>query len=148
VALAPAEVHPQEHVGPVGRLGPAGTGADRHDRVLGVVLTREQEQRPLARELLAQRVRLAGEVGLGIGVGRVDEELLELLEVIDALLEGAPGVDLVAQALGLADGLLGGALVVPEPRLDRAGVELRDPRLLGGEVKDAPRSTGSARRGP
>ena len=33
VALGPAQVHPQEHLGPVGRLGAAGSGADREDRV-------------------------------------------------------------------------------------------------------------------
>ena len=93
-------------------------------------------------------VRLAREVGLGLGVGRVDEEVDELLEVRGALLERAPQADLLAQALGLADDLLRGALVVPEPGLDGAGVELRYAAFLGGEVKDAPRSTGSAPRGP
>jgi hypothetical protein len=127
VALAPAQVHPQEHVGPVGRLGPARAGADRHDRVLGVVLAREQEQRALARELRPERVRLTGEVSLRVGIGRVGEQLLELLEIGHAPFEGPPGLDLVAQALGLADGLLGRSLVVPEPRLDRTRVELRDP---------------------
>ena len=32
VALRPAEVHPEEHLGPVGRLGAAGAGADREER--------------------------------------------------------------------------------------------------------------------
>jgi hypothetical protein len=148
VALAPAEVHPQEHLGPVGGLGPARAGADRHDRVLRVVLAREQEQRPLPVELQRERIGFAGDVGFGVGVRGVGEERLELLQVVDALLERAPGLDLVAQALRLADDLLCGPLVVPEPGLDRARVQLLDPLLLGGEVKDAPRSTGSARRGP
>jgi hypothetical protein len=148
VALGPAEVHPQQHVRPVRRLRPARAGADRHDRVLRVVVDREQEQRALAVELVRERVGLAGDLRLGVGVRGVDEERLELLEVIDALLEGPPRLDLLAQALCLADDLLRGPLVVPEPGLDRAGVELSDPLFLGGEVKDAPRSTGSARRGP
>ena len=80
----------------------------------------------------AQGVGLAREVGLGVGVGRVGEEVEQLLEVRGALLERAPGVDLVAQALGLADDLLRAALVVPEPGLDGAGVELRDAGFLGG----------------
>jgi hypothetical protein len=39
-------------------------------------------------------------------------------------------------------------LVVPESRFARERVELGQPGLLAGEVKDAPRSTGSARPGP
>jgi hypothetical protein len=50
----------------------------------------------------------------------------------------------------LADDLLSGALVVPEAGLEGQCVELGDAPFLGLEVKDAPRSTGSARpgRGP
>jgi hypothetical protein len=148
VSLGPAEVHPELHLGPVRGLGAAGARADREHGVLGVVLAREQEQRPLARELPPEGIRLAREVSLRLGVGGVDEEVDELLEVLGALLQRAPQADLLAQALGLADDLLRGALVVPEPGLDGAGVELRYAAFLGGEVKDAPRSTGSARRGP
>ena len=53
----------------------------------------------------------------------------------------------VAQAVGLAQDLLRGALVVPEPGFLGQRVELGDARFLGLEVKDAPRSTGSARPG-
>jgi hypothetical protein len=148
VALRPAQVHAQEHVGPVGGLGAAGTRADGHHGVLRVVLAGEQEERALALEVRAQRLGLAVDVGLGLGVGRLGEQFDQLLDVGDALLERAPELDLLAQALGLADDLLRGALVVPEPGLDDARVELRDAGLLGGEVKDAPRSTGSAPPGP
>ena len=43
--LGPAQVHPEEHLGPVGGLGAARAGADREDRAARVVLAREQEQR-------------------------------------------------------------------------------------------------------
>jgi hypothetical protein len=132
VALGPAEVHPQEHLRPVGRLGAAGTRADRDDGVLRVVLAVEQEEGPLALELGLQGAGLALDVGLGLGVGGVGEQVEELGQVVGPLLERAPQGDLLAQALGLAGDLLGGALVVPEPGLDRAGIELRDARLLGG----------------
>jgi hypothetical protein len=131
VALAPAEVHALQHLRPVGRLGAARSRADGQDRVLGVVLAAEQEQRAFARELGSQRVRLARKVGFCVGVGRVGQEVQQLLERRGALLERAPQGDLVAQALGLADDLLRGALVVPEPGLDRAGVKLGDAGFLG-----------------
>jgi len=131
VALRPLEVHPQQHVRPVGGLGAAGAGADREDRVLRVVLAAEQEQRALALELRGQGGGLTLEVGLRLGVGGVCEELGELGDVVRALLDRAPEGDLLAQALGLAGDLLRLALVVPEPGLDGAPVELGDADFLG-----------------
>jgi hypothetical protein len=76
--------------------------------------------------------RLTLEVGLGLGVGRLGQQLGELGDVVRALLDRAPEGDLLAQALGLAGDLLRLALVVPEPGLDGARVELRDADFLGG----------------
>jgi hypothetical protein len=132
VALGPAEVHPQEHLRPVGCLGATGTRADGDDRVLRVVLAAEQQQRPLAVELRREGGCLPLEVCLGLGVRRVGEEVEQLRQVVRPLLERAPQRDLLAQALGLAGDLLGLALVVPEPGLDGARVEGRDAALLGG----------------
>jgi hypothetical protein len=126
------EVHPEQHVRPVGRLGAAGARADREDRVLRVVLAAEQEERALPLELRGQGRRLTLEVRLGLGVRGFGEELGELGDVVRALLDRAPQRDLLAQALGLAGDLLRLALVVPEPGLDGARVELRDADFLGG----------------
>jgi hypothetical protein len=124
MSLRPPQVHPEEHVGPVGRLRPARTGADREHRALGVVLAGEQQQRALALELGAQRLRLAVDVSRGVRVGRVGEQIEQLDQVIGPLLEGSPERDLLAQALRLAQDLLRPALVVPEPGLARATVEI------------------------
>jgi hypothetical protein len=148
MALGPPEVHPEEHLGPVGRLGAACARADRDDGVLRVVVAGEQEERSLALELPPEQVRLALDVGRRLGVRRLLEEVDELDQVGGSLLERAPEGDLLAQALGLADDLLGSSLVVPEPGLDRPSIELRYAFVLGSEVKDAPRSTGSAPPGP
>jgi hypothetical protein len=40
--LRPSREHPQEHVGPILRFGPAGAGLDRRDRVVAVVRASEQ----------------------------------------------------------------------------------------------------------
>jgi hypothetical protein len=148
MALGPAEVHPQEHLGPVRGLRAAGAGGDRDDRVLGVVVAREEEEGPFPLERPADLVRLLLEVGLGLGIGRLLEEGDELLEIVGALLEAAPERYLVAQALGFAEDGLGRPLVLPEVRLGPTGIERREALFLGPEVKDAPRSTGSAPRGP
>jgi len=146
--LRPAEVHPEEHLGPVGRLRAAGARADREDRAAAVVLTREQEQRPLAPEILLEGGDIARQHGLQLGVGCLGEQLGELGGRGRPLFQAAPGGDLVAEALGLPQDLLRGALVVPEARIEGECVELLDAAVLGPEVKDAPRSTGSARRDP
>src|SRR5207244_4273203 len=50
VPLRPAQVHPQEHRSPIGRLRAARARADAQDRRALVVLARAQELRPLAVE--------------------------------------------------------------------------------------------------
>jgi hypothetical protein len=126
VALRPLEVHPEQHLGPVRGLGAARARADREDRVLAVVLAGEQEEGPLALELLAEGVRLALEVGGGLVVGRLVQEIQQLLEVGRTLLEFPPQGDLLAQALRLAGDLLRGALIVPEAGLDGPRIEARE----------------------
>ena len=66
VALAPAQVHALQHLRPVRGLGTAGARADRDDGVLGVVLAAEEEEGPLALELGAQGIGLAGDLGRGL----------------------------------------------------------------------------------
>jgi hypothetical protein len=132
VALAPAQVHAQEHVRPIRGLGPTRPGADREDCVLRVVLAGEEQQGAFPLELGPERVGLAADLGLGLRVGGVGQEVEQLFEVRGPLLQLAPQGDLIAQALGFAGDLLRRARVVPEPGLTGAGVELGDPRLLGG----------------
>ena len=148
MSLGPAQVHPQEHLRPVGRLGAARTGGDREHRVLRVVLAGEEQEGPLASEELAQVVGLALDLLLDLGVGRVLEQRQELEDVVYALLDAPPEVDLVPQALGLAEDRLSRTLVLPEPGFAASCVERRQAGLLGPEVKDAPTSTESAPPGP
>jgi len=132
VPLRPLEVHAQEHLRPVSRLRAARAGADRDDRVLRVVLAREQQERALPFELPPEGGGLALEVCLRLRIGRVGEQVQQLGEVVCPLLERAPQRDLLAETLRLPGDLLCRALVLPEARLDGAGVELLDARFLGG----------------
>ena len=116
VALRPAQVHAQEHLGPVGRFGAAGAGADRQERRALVVLAREQQRGPLAPEVASRAPRRRGRA-----------RPRARRRVIRRAARGRPGgrrrgvtrsrqvLDLGAQAVGLAQDLLGGAAVVPEP---------------------------------
>jgi hypothetical protein len=148
VALGPAQVHPEQHLGPVGGLGAAGSGADREDRGAVVVLAREQQLRPLALEVGLERAGLPFQLRRQLRIRRLLDQLERGEQVGDPALEAAPPLDLLAEAVGLAERLLRRALVVPESRLGRQRLEVGDPSLPGVEVKDAPTSTGSARPGP
>jgi hypothetical protein len=144
MALGPAEVHPEEHLGPVGRLRTARTRADRDDRRALVVLAAEEERGPLAVEVaLERRVRLV-ELGGELGVVGLADELERRFEVVDALQEAGPELDLRAELVRFGQGLGGGPLIVPEPGFGGQRLEVGEVLLLGREVKDAPRSTGSA----
>jgi hypothetical protein len=128
----PAEVHPEEHLGPVRSLRAAGAGADREQRAALVVLAGEQQRRALALEVRRERVGLALELRCQLGISALLDQLERRKNVVDALLDAAPELDLRAEAVRLAEDLLGAALVVPEPGLGRLGLELRGARFLGG----------------
>jgi hypothetical protein len=80
-------------------------------------------------------------VGLRVGIGGFGQQIEQLDQVSGTFLDRPPQVDLPAQALRLTQRPLRRALVVPEAGLAGLGVELPEPRLSGGEVKDAPKST-------
>jgi hypothetical protein len=94
VFVGPGEVHPQEHLGPIGRLRAAGTGADRQDRGVVVVLTGEQECRALAPEVLLERCGVTIEIGLEALVSGLVEQLQGSAEVARAGEETLPRLDL------------------------------------------------------
>ena len=144
MALGPAEVHPEQHLRPIGGLRTAGTGADRHEGVAVVVFAAEQQVSPSHGILGLEVARLAGNVVEDALVGLFLGEVEELERGLCPRLEVAPEGQLLSQTLGLAQDSLGGALIVPESGHTYLGVETREAALLGGEVKDAPRSPGSA----
>ena len=137
VALGPAQVHAQQHLGPVLRLGAAGAGMDRQDRAALVVGARELELELERGEL---RVEALGEgAHLGLDRGRV------------LVVELAPGGELVgvlAQAAQDLDLLLGGAAALqdrlvllgprPERRVLHRAVERGELVFYLGALKDTP----------
>ena len=63
-ALGPAQVHAQQHLGPVLRLGAAGAGMDRDDRVLAIVLAAEHLLDLAGLHFLVERVERLRELGV------------------------------------------------------------------------------------
>jgi hypothetical protein len=134
-AVAPPEVHPQEHLRPVLAVGAAGAGVDREDGV-GPVVVAPQHLLELGR----LRGRLQGVEG-GAEVGRhvlprcqpVGEDLRVVLLGAEALQQ----LEVALEALPPLHDLLGGRLVGPEPGV---GHPLLETVELGAElvlVKDS-----------
>ena len=93
VALGPAQVHPQQHLGPVGGLGAAGAGADRED---GVASRRTgPENSRLVRRALVVASRgssySCSTPVVELRVVRRRGQLGQLGEVVGARLDAAPG---------------------------------------------------------
>src|SRR6185369_7156040 len=132
------------HGRPVRGLRAARAGADAQDRRSLVVLAVEQELGPLAVEVALEVVDRPVDLRRELLVARLLGELDGGLEIIRAGHQARPQVDVAAKAVGLAQDVLRGAAVVPEARLRGARLELGQALLLAGEVKDAPRSIGSA----
>ena len=125
--LGPAQVHAQEHVGPVLRVGAARAGVDRADRVAVVVLAGEQRAQLQRVELTAER----GDAGVDLLLDRVvallARELGERLEVGDRAVELVDERDVFLELRELGVDLAGAVLVVPEVGLADLDLELPDP---------------------
>ena len=143
--LGPAQVHAQEHLGPVLRVGAAGPGADSDHGVACVVAAVEQARLLERPQPLLQRAKLGVELAGELGV--VGRQLGELLEVRQVRLEGAKRLQ-PALGCGVRRGRAGGLLgVVPEAGPLHLRLELLYlGRELGG-VKGSPRAA-SGPRGP
>jgi hypothetical protein len=101
MSLGPPEVHPEQDLGPVGRLGAARSGADREDGPALVVFAREEELRALPGEVALESLGAGRELCLEIGVGRLLEQLEEGQQLGGTGLQRTPQVDLATQAVSL-----------------------------------------------
>ena len=90
------------------------------------MLAGEQQRGPLAPEVLLERCGVLLELGFELGVGTLCEQLERDLEVVGAGQQIPPGIELGTQAVGLAQDLLGAALVVPEAGFLGQRLELAD----------------------
>jgi hypothetical protein len=130
VPLGPAQVHPEEHLGPVGGLGAAGARADREECAARVVLAREEEGGPLPLEVGGERRPGLFELCRQLRIGGFLDELERREEVVGPPFEAGPQLDLGPQAVRFTEDLLRRSLVVPEAGLGRQRLELRGAPVL------------------
>jgi len=131
VALGPAQIHAQKHLGPVRRFGSACAGVDADDGVALVIRAGEEQAGSEPRVLAAERGEVGVQSGGHLDVLAVDGQLGQFAQVVGVLNQAVPGLDLLAQTLRRSQKLLGGALVGPE--IGRAGllVQIAQSRGLG-----------------
>jgi hypothetical protein len=145
VALAPEPVHFEEHLRPVGGVGAARTGGDRHDRVAGVVLAAEQTLQLRVIEALLGERELLGGLARRVGVVRFGRELEQDFGVALGVLDRLQAAELALDRALVAQDLLRALAVVPEIGVGGVRVEPAQPRAQRGFVKAAPGTRRSAR---
>jgi hypothetical protein len=112
VPFRPAQVHPQQHLGEVGGVDPAGLRADGDHRLPLVVFAGQQGTDLLGLDLLAQGDELR--LGLGVGLRVLVAELEHHLQVVQALPEVFDPLQLGLGVGQPAGDLLRVLLVVPQ----------------------------------
>ena len=99
VPLRPPDVHPHQHLGPVLRLGAAGAGVDREQRVAAVLGALEHGLELERLDAAGELVGLPGHLGLHGLVGLGLEQLGHLDRALDALIQILVGDDPGLQGL-------------------------------------------------
>ena len=117
LALCPSQIHAQQHVSPILRLGAARAGVDRHDGVARIVFPREQRLGFEFIEEIAQRGNLASQIGIDILAlfGQVKIGV----NVVTAAAKVGVSSKRMLQTLLLAHDLLRALRIGPQVRLGR-----------------------------
>ena len=142
VALAPAGVHPLQHLGPVLALGAARAGVDLDIGVVGVGFAGEQRRDLVALGALGQlgeaRARLVDQRVVAFGLGHLDE-----LDGVGQLALDRPGrADRLFEPAALAHDLLRRLGIVPQRRVLDPGVELVEPAQRAVPVEEPAQQRG------
>jgi hypothetical protein len=136
----PAQVHPQQDLGPVLRVGASRACVDRHHRVAGVVAAGEERVLLEPLELAANRRERLGDL-----VGHLAVHGEKLAGVLVLASQPVVAVDPPGEARVLGGDRRRPLLVVPEPRLSELALELGDARPQRIGVKG---NHGPSRAGP
>ena len=134
-ALGPAQVHAQQHLGPVLRLGAAGARMDRDDGVLAIVLAAEHLLDLAGLHFLVERVERLRELGVDgfAGLGPLDEHG----EIVALLSQRLDQIAILLEPAAALQHLLRFGLILPE--IGRGGARLEAGQFFvrAGGLKDS-----------
>ena len=136
VALGPPGVHPHQHLGEVGGVHAAGAGADRDDRLAGVVLPGEEGADLELVHQLVQLLQLGLVLGGGFLVALLGGHLDHQAEVLEAALQLVVAVQVGLQRREASGHPLCVGLVVPQVRHRDLLAEVGDLPAHVVEVQD------------
>jgi hypothetical protein len=136
MSLGPPQVHAQEHLRPVLRLGAARARLDVDVRIVGVHLAGKHAPELEALDARLEALQVALDLGRGVGVvflyGKC-EQFIRVLQPVRDLIE--PGDDLLQPRPLLAKSLCP-LRVIPDVRLFQLALDLDQPFRLLVVVKD------------
>jgi len=143
--VGPAQVHAQQDVGPVLRLGAAGAGLDVQVGVVHVHLAAEHATELKLGEGLFQGLQLGLDVADGAFITFLDSHVEQVLAVGQAIGQLVQGLDDLRQHGALAAQGLGVLGLVPDGCVFQLAVDFDQAVMLVIVVKDTPEWTGNAR---
>ncbi len=143
--VGPAQVHAQQDVGPVLRLGAAGAGLDVQVGVVHVHLAAEHATELKLGEGLFQGLQLGLDVADGAFITFLDSHVEQVLAVGQAIGQLVQGLDDLRQHGALAAQGLGVLGLVPDGSVFQLAVDFDQAVMLVIVVKDTPEWTGNAR---
>ena len=138
VLVGPAQVHAQQHVGPVLGLGAAGTGLDVEVGVVGVHLAAEHAAELQFLEDLAQALDFAGDVVHRAFVVFLDGHGQQVAGVGQAAGQFVEGLDDLRQLGALTAQILRVFRIVPDVRVFQLAIDFGQTVMLLIVVKDTP----------
>jgi hypothetical protein len=138
LALGPPQVHAEQHLRPVLGFGATGTGVDRRDGIVLVVLAGEERRELESFDVDGELVDGPSEIPGHLGVALRREQFVHSPRVAEAAYEIVVAIELGADAGQPRGQLLCSSWVVPERRVGRLPFELGDLRAFAVDVKGTP----------
>ena len=136
--VGPAQVHAQQHVGPVLGFGTAGPRLDIQVGIVLIHLATEHAAELKALEALLQLRELGGHVGDGAFVTLLDRHLQQFGGIVQAGTQVVQRTDDVRQGCALAAQILGPLGLVPDAGVFQLALYLGQSITFVIVVKDTP----------
>jgi hypothetical protein len=86
MTFGPTQIHPHQHLGPISRIDPTRTGADRHHRSSFVILAVEQSLNLHLDQVMFQGIRLSGGLVKSVLIAFLASHLDQCLHILQTLL--------------------------------------------------------------
>ena len=136
--LGPAHIHPKQHLGPVLRLGSAGTGLNIDIGIVLIELAREHAAKFEFRNGLLGNLEIADDISEKLLVVLARSELEQFRRIVQRSFERRDRLDDIGQRCPLPAESLGALRIRPDGGIFQLALDLLEPFTLDIVVKDTP----------